>query len=137
MSMDEREQQRVATPRGPRRSRVTIERGRVEEHADAGVSVRHLSRVDCGTRRDHVDLPSRGRVPQDREVVNVHAMFDDAVDPDHRNRRVIGIGSVLINRHAVAVADQPRYLRHVAKDNPILTDDHPTSLQFSEQPWTL
>jgi hypothetical protein len=100
--MDERKQQRVKTPRRPRRSAVAIERGGIEEHSDPVVSVGHLSRVDGGTRRDHVDQPGCVGVPEDREVVNVHAMFENAVGPDDRNRRGVGIGPVLIDGHAVA-----------------------------------
>ena len=73
--MDEREQQRVTTPRGPRRPPVAIERGGIEESATPLSRWGKLSRVDGGARRDHVDQPSNMGVPQDREVVNVHAMF--------------------------------------------------------------
>jgi hypothetical protein len=67
--------------------------------------VGHLPRIDSRPRRDHVDHSRIADVPQHREVVNVHFMFEDAVGPDDRNRRRVGIGAVLINRHAVAVTN--------------------------------
>jgi hypothetical protein len=65
--------------------------------------VGHLCRVDRGTRRDHVEQPSRVGIPQDRKVVNVYAMFEITIIPDDRNRRGFRIGPVLIDRQAAAV----------------------------------
>jgi hypothetical protein len=103
--MDEREQERVSAPRRPRRSSVSIECGRIEEQADPVVPVGDLCRVDGGTRRDHIDAARSVCVPQDREVVDVLAVFQTAAASDDRYRGSVRICSVLINRQAVAVPD--------------------------------
>ena len=107
--MHEREQQRMRLPRRPRRSTVTIERSGIEEDPGPVVSVGHLRRIDRRTGRRHINQP--GRIPQHREVVNVHAMFEKfaRLGADHRYRRCVEISPVLINGHTAAVADQPTW----------------------------
>jgi hypothetical protein len=47
----------------------------------------------------------------------VQATFEEVARPsaDHRYRRGVEIGSVLVDRHAIAVADQPTCRGHMTE----------------------
>ena len=151
-SVQERKQQRVSPPGGPRRLPVPAEGGRIEKHpATRPVNRGQDGRVDHLARGHHVHIAVvdwAGRVPrglsgsfgvhQDWEVVDVAlpvARQGVPVEPQHRNRRDLRGGPVPVDRHPGAVARRPRHLRHGTKNTPTSAKNRPTTLLSLVSPW--